>query len=129
MAISILTLLISSTIPSTNSQWISPSIPKMPAKHYHQSIGYYQDTIYLIGGSSNPRSLTQYHLNNDTFSYNAQFFPKSLQSQSQWSIQINNVIYMTGDFSAHMINTFDLKTKQFNYQTQHKHIMEELFHV
>ena len=86
----------------------------MPVANSLMSIGYYQNTIYLIGGSSFEQALIKYHLLNDTFSYDLSFFTKTLYSLSPWWFQMNDVLYMTGDFDGDMINTYNLATNTFN---------------
>ena len=51
--------------------------------------------------------MTRFHMIN--------YFPKPLYSYSQWWFQMNNVLYMTGDFpDEDAINLYNLITNIFN---------------
>ena len=105
-------VIVFSAIQGFNSQWISPAT-KMPVDNSLMNVGYYQNTIYMIGGWPEIHGLLKYHLSNDTFSFSPDFLLRPLYSLSQWWFQINDVLYMTGDYSEDMINTYNLRTNTF----------------
>eukprot|EP01084_Bolivina_argentea_P194003 332825_1 len=96
------------------SQWRIDKTSTMPSAPSYGSIGYYNNTISIIGGSS----LMQYHLNSDLFTYNSTYFvaipPYSLNlhASAQWWTQIENKLYFTGHNSGN-IGIFDLTTNQY----------------
>ena len=98
----------------------------MPQAIISMATGYYQNTVYIIGSYGYPQGLMQYHINNNTFSYNETYFPKQLTGvNTQWFVQINNTVYMTVDNGYNYpsrpdttmpatIYTFNLITKKFD---------------
>ena len=91
-----LTAVVLNTIHLFQSQWISPSLPKLPVANYYMGVAYYQDTIYLLGGGPYAAVAAQegsikYNLNMDNFTYSPSFFPDALSGTTQWFFQLNNI--------------------------------------
>ena len=88
----------------------------MPMKNRWMSVGYYQDTIHLIGGDTARKGLLKYNLNTIHFIYNQSFFPVDLVAFCQWWFQMHNVLYMTAmvEPTHHIIWTYNLVSNQLN---------------
>ena len=108
MALILVLITIFQSILPMNSQWIT-NTPSMPISGAFMSVGYYQNIIYVIHG----KALIEYHINNNTFTYNQTFFTKNIFSIGQCWVQTDNMLYITG-LTDSTINIFNLKTKQFN---------------
>ena len=99
-----------STAPTIDSRWRSGT-PSMPVPLRQSSIGYYQDTIYIIGGLSADQQLTEYNMSTNTFKYYATFFGVANQAYSHSWVQLGEILYMTAPYNE-LIHIFNLRSKQ-----------------
>ena len=93
------------------------------------AIGYEEqnNSIYIVGGGSNPQSLVRYDLNPSTnqilsvYDYGATYFNVSMNEFNQWYTQLSNVLYMLpGNDDAGIIHRLFLSapstpTIDYNY--------------
>ena len=107
-------------ILSLNGQW--RRVADMAYKDYGMAVGYYDDTIWLIGGDENSYALNAYSVNDNTHSTidpNVTW-PVSVDDYSQGYIQIGHMVYMTDgkyyeeDPDYHYLGSFNLLTREYN---------------
>ena len=90
----------------------------MPTKNYAMAVGYYNDRIYLIGGSNgypdyNGKAVMIFDPTTKQFTnYFADLLPYNLRAFSNWYTQRDNLLYMSGDYAG-FIHIFDLSNNQF----------------
>eukprot|EP01083_Nonionella_stella_P070184 187648_1 len=107
----------------TNAQWISPSQTTLPNSDSNMAIGYYQNTIIILGGYENPQDMIEYDIVESVFNTTVGVLPFDTTGYSQFYTQMDNMIYII-DTSGERINVFDVSTKA--YTTQHWNITHDV---
>eukprot|EP01083_Nonionella_stella_P304087 1055152_1 len=107
----------------TNAQWISPSQTTLPNSDSNMAIGYYQNTIIILGGYENPQDMIEYDIIESVFNTIVGVLPFDTTGYSQFYTQMDNMIYII-DTSGERINVFDVSTKA--YTTQHWNITHDV---
>eukprot|EP01083_Nonionella_stella_P070185 187649_1 len=100
---------------SINAQWISPSQPTLPNSDSNMAIGYYQNTIIILGGYENENDVIEYDSINNVFNKDAGATPIRTTGNSQFYTQMNDMIYIIRK-SGERINVFDLSTRTYTTQ-------------
>eukprot|EP01084_Bolivina_argentea_P093945 168915_1 len=109
MLISCLLVIISNQL--TGSQWIAFGAPKLPETFHWRAIGYYNNTVSIMGGGQ--ADFIEYHINQNSFTFQPAFFPSIIQTvsdASQYWTQIDNTLYMC---AGAFIHSFNLSSKIF----------------
>eukprot|EP01084_Bolivina_argentea_P220513 373698_1 len=89
---------------------------KLPRIDNKYAIGHYNNTIFLIGGQSNPYQLVEYDIMQNQFSDKGLIaISDSTAGAGQFYTQINNAIYMI-DSSGNHLSRYDMKNKLFENQ-------------
>ena len=104
-------LSIMSIAQTAAAQWFAGS-NTMPTTCYGSAVGYYNDSIYLIGGWSD--ALTIFHPSTQEFTeYDPDFLSGyGLGSYSNWYTQKDNLLYMIGE-GGDSVHVVDLSNRQF----------------
>ena len=113
----LISVLIRISIGLTYYSWnISSTV--LPTVNYDQAVGYYNNTIFLLGGNDgydNRWTIIEYDINNDQFTTLTDSLPTYiLGTNTKYFTQIENILYIQKYYDIEAaFYTFDLKTKIF----------------
>eukprot|EP01084_Bolivina_argentea_P282650 483867_1 len=97
----------------SQSQWILQSTPNMPKSNFAMGIGYYNNSIYLIGGWSSTKGLVSYNTDQNTFTDYNNVLSYDTYGLAQFYCQLQDTVYMI-DRTYRRLSTYDLQNKVFN---------------
>lgn len=92
-------------ISSATSTWVGPSNDAnlLPTATSNMIAGYYEDTIFLLGGDDSGNTVAIYDINNDTITASdTAAIPKNVNGINVFS-QIGSTLYIFDYFDSHMI--------------------------
>eukprot|EP01084_Bolivina_argentea_P175128 303324_1 len=97
---------------NTYDGWITSSV-SMPRENYDMAIGYYDNSIYLLGGYIHQFQLIEYDIGtNKMIDHGENKLPTKVYGEAQYYSVSNNIIFMIDHFGANLF-TFDLTTLSF----------------
>merc|ERR1719266_2640018 len=99
--------------------WTKSANLEMPLESIHAASGYFEDSIYILGGgydTNTSRQITQYDLNSNSVTLMNHTLNTSLYHEGHASTQIGHKVYGISERSAnypHELFVFNLKTLSF----------------
>eukprot|EP01083_Nonionella_stella_P275410 935273_1 len=105
-------LVIFSVATTSASQWIQSTASALLRKDYDISGGFYNKSIYLLGGHDNLRQVTEYIISEDTFIDHGTPLTCAVHGYGQYWTQIDHLLYIK-QWNNEAIAIFDMKTKTF----------------
>ena len=88
--------------------------PSLTTSNDRMAVGYYGDTIYILGGFWDSFALQEFSISSNTFtSYNSSFLSNATWGNGQFYTQQHDKLYMLNPDSEHIM-LFDLATKAFD---------------
>eukprot|EP01084_Bolivina_argentea_P223661 378388_1 len=106
-------LLSDSTLTPWSRSWNSSSVPLLGSQST-MGIGYYNNSIFLIGGT-NKKQVTEYDITSDIMiDYGTDAIPYDINGNAQFYTQVDEILFMINP-SGNTISTYNLKTHQFTY--------------
>jgi len=87
-----------SVIMVTKSEWVFHTNPALPRAAQLMAAGYWEDTIFLLGGYEDRTQLTSYNITSETFTdYGASYLNVVGNSQGEWGYghftQLDNTLF------------------------------------
>eukprot|EP01083_Nonionella_stella_P107184 310197_1 len=105
-------LVIFSVATTSASQWIQSTASALLRKDYDISGGFYNKSIYLLGGHDNLRQVTEYIISEDTFIDHGTPLTCAVHGYGQYWTQIDHILYIK-QWDNDAIDIFDMNTKAF----------------
>eukprot|EP01083_Nonionella_stella_P170884 582565_1 len=109
----IILFLISFKICNTTA-WTTVTTPPLPVANSRMASGYYDGSIFLVGGWEQYRQLVEYDISqNNMIDLGTTTITADVCAEGQWYTQHNNILYMIERMDSTRFATFNLQTKTF----------------
>eukprot|EP01083_Nonionella_stella_P190012 703918_1 len=98
-------------------KWTLPN-SILPQADFSMAVGYYNGSIFMIGGYNHPQQLTVFNTNTDSFTdFGTNAFNGSVEGTTtiygQFSTQNGRFIFTINRQPPHLFGVFDMTTKQY----------------